>query len=142
MTAHVTLLPGTQRSRTLLPHALPQASSAKLRLTRRGRLVFGGLATACVAGALAFAAMVGATGAVASQEQSVQEFPYVLALPGDSLWTIAAALDPAADPRDVVDEIVRLNQMTESGVQAGEAFAVPVRYADTELTFPASELEG
>lgn len=115
--------------------------ATKLRLTRRGRVVFGGLATALVAGALALAAMLGATDAVASDSQSAQEFPYVLAVPGDSLWSIAAELDPAADPRDVVNEIVRLNQMSGSELQAGESFAVPLRYADSERAFSAAELD-
>ncbi len=118
------------------------APTTKLRLTRRGRVVFGGLATILVSVALGLAATLGATGAVASNSQNVQEFPYVLALPGDSLWSIATELDPAADPRAVVNDIVRLNQMPDSEIQAGEAFAVPLRYADVNRVFPAAESEG
>jgi hypothetical protein len=29
--------------------------------------------------------------------------------PGDTLWSLATSVDPQADPRDVVDEIVALN---------------------------------
>lgn len=119
-----------------------QQASARLRLTRRGRIVFGGLATVLVAGALALGAMLAAPGAVASGEQSTQEFPYILAQSGDTLWGIASYLDPAADARDVVAEIVRLNQMHGAELQAGEAIAVPLRFADNEMTFPASELDG
>lgn len=117
-------------------------ASTRLRLTRRGRIVFGGLASVLVAAALAVGAMLAAPGAVASGEQSAQEFPYVLAQPGDTLWGIASYLDPAADTRDVVAEIVRLNQMHGAELQAGDAIAVPLRFADNEMAFPASELDG
>jgi hypothetical protein len=29
--------------------------------------------------------------------------------PGDTLWALATSVDPAADPRDVVDQIVQMN---------------------------------
>jgi hypothetical protein len=50
---------------------------------------------------------------------------------GDTLWALAAAVDPDADPRDVVDQIVRLNQgsLAISGdgqLLAGEALRLPV----------------
>ncbi len=114
--------------------------STKLRLTRRGRLVFGGLATVLIAGALGFAASFAAPGAIANGAEGVQGFPYVIAQSGDSLWSIATDLEPAADPRDVVAEIQRLNQMQASELQAGEAVAVPLRFEGNDLTFQASGL--
>lgn len=115
-------------------------TSGRLRITRRGRIVLGALGAMLVAAVLAAVAMLSAPGAVASNEAGGQEFPYVLAQPGDSLWTIASELDPSADTRDVVAEIMRLNQLPSSGLQAGDAIAVPTRFAGNELTFPASEL--
>lgn len=120
--------------------ASAEPAQAKLRLTRRGRVVFGGLATVLVAAALAVGASFAAPGAIANGAESSQEFPYVLAQSGDSLWSIASELAPAADPREVVAEIVRLNQLQGADLQAGDAIAVPLRFAENDLTFPASEL--
>lgn len=105
--------------------------SGRLRLTRRGRVVFGVLATALVAAGLALAAAIGAPQALASNSSAdAQQFHYVVAQPGASLWSLASELDPTADPRDLVAELVQLNQLDGSGVQAGEAIAVPLRYSD------------
>lgn len=111
-----------------------------LRLTKRGRAVFGALATVLVAATFGVVAGFAAPGAVANISESVQEFPYVLPQAGDSLWSLASELDPAADPREVVAEIVRLNQLQNSDLRAGEAIAVPLRFEGNELTFPASDL--
>ena len=113
----------------------------RLRLTRRGRVVLGALATVLVAGALALLATFVAPQANASDEAGAgQEFSYVVVTPGSSLWEIATQLDPSADPRDLVSEIVQLNQLTESGIDAGQPLAVPLRYADDPRTIPAAEL--
>lgn len=50
---------------------------------------------------------------------------------GDTLWALAAAVDPEADPRDVVDQIINLNQgnpAISAGGQllAGESLRLPV----------------
>lgn len=116
------------------------AAQGKLRLTRRGRVVLGALATVVIAASLGLFASLMAPQASASNTASAQEFPYVLVQSGDSLWSIASDLDPNADPRDVVAEIARLNQLPSPGLQVGDAIAVPLRFAGTELTFPASEL--
>ncbi|GAA2180851.1 hypothetical protein GCM10009847_20320 [Leucobacter tardus] len=108
-----------------------------LRLTHRGRVVFGTIGTLLTAGVLALLAALGATSASASAEQSEQSFSTVVAAPGDSLWGIAESLDPEGDPRDLVAELVTLNGMDGSGVQAGESIAVPTRYADAPGVIPA-----
>lgn len=114
--------------------------SARLRLTRRGRVVFGTLATLLTAGLLAFMATLGATSASASAEESEQSFSYVVVPAGSSLWEVASDLDPRGDPRDLVSEIVSLNQLHDSSVQAGQAIAVPLRFADEQRVVSANEL--
>ncbi|MGK0715519.1 hypothetical protein [Leucobacter sp. W1153] len=111
-----------------------------MRLTRRGRVVFGVLFAAIMTGLIASAAIFGATQAVATSEEGSAEFGYVIVQPGGSLWNVAAALDPSADPRDVVAEIVRLNQLGGSGVQAGQPLAVPLRYSEADGVVSAAEL--
>ena len=120
----------------------------KLRLTRRGRVVFGAFATVLVAALLAAIAAFAAPQAQASNASEVAEFEYVVARPGMPLWSLATELDPGTDPRDLVAEIVQLNQLEDSGVQAGEAIAVPLRYADSatvvsgaELGFPSADAQ-
>jgi hypothetical protein len=44
---------------------------------------------------------------------------------GQSLWSLAGEYDPHADPRTVVDRILRLNSMTDTRVQAGAVLWVP-----------------
>lgn len=112
----------------------------RLRLTRRGRAVFGGLAVVIAVLAVAFFAMLGGTHAVAASESEGAEFGYVIVQPGASLWQVASEIDAAIDPRDLVAEIVRLNQLDDSGVQAGQALAVPLRYADAPGVVSAGEL--
>lgn len=116
------------------------APEARLRLTKRGRAVFGTLATILVAGLLAAVAAFAAPQALASNAQGGQEFQYVVAQQGSSLWSLATELDPQADPRDLVAEIVQLNQLEGSGVDAGQPLAVPLRYSNSPMTASADEL--
>ncbi|WP_309068090.1 LysM peptidoglycan-binding domain-containing protein [Microbacterium sp.] len=103
------------------------APATRLRLTRRGRRVLAALAAAPVAAGLALAVMNGG-GALASRDAGapVGTFATVTVMPGDSLWSIAEDVAPAADPRDVVDAIVALNQLPSSSVAAGERLSIPV----------------
>ena len=115
--------------------------STRLRLTRRGRVVLGGAATVLVAAVLAVLASFAAPQAIAADaREGGQEFHYVVAQPGASLWTLATELDPEADPRDLVAEIVQLNQLGGSGVEAGQPIAVPLRYSENPVTVSADEL--
>ncbi|NLA66350.1 MAG: LysM peptidoglycan-binding domain-containing protein [Leucobacter sp.] len=112
----------------------------RLRLTRRGRVVFGSLIAVFVTAVFAVTAMFGGAQAVASDEAVTTDFGYVVVQPGDSLWQLAGNIDPSVDPRDLVAEIVRLNSLGGSGVQAGQPIAVPLRYADAPGVMSAAEL--
>lgn len=46
---------------------------------------------------------------------------------GDTLWSIASALSPEADPREVIDEIERLNPSASSFLVPGQRLVVPSR---------------
>jgi hypothetical protein len=48
---------------------------------------------------------------------------------GDSLWSIAEDVAPSADPRDVVDAIVRLNGLEGVTIESGQRIAIPMEYA-------------
>ena len=52
-------------------------------------------------------------------------FEYVTIMGGDSLWSIAEQYAPDRDPRDFIAEIVALNNMSDSVVDAGMRIALP-----------------
>ncbi|MFG6474785.1 LysM peptidoglycan-binding domain-containing protein [Microbacterium sp. P06] len=114
------------------PAALPAASSTRLRLTVRGRRVLAGLAAFPVAVAICFVAISGGA-ALASRDAGAPAatFSEVTVMAGDSLWGIAQEVAPSADPRDVVDAIVRLNALDGVAVSAGQRLAIPAEYATT-----------
>jgi LysM domain len=111
-------------------HAELQPQQAgKLRLTRRGRVVFTSLAAAPL---VAIAAWLGvnALPAVATSSSSTVVFEYETIEPGQSLWQVAATMAPESDPRDVIADIMRLNQLETSTVSPGQRIAIPEQYAN------------
>lgn len=105
------------------------APTTRLRLTVRGRRVLAFLAAIPVAVALSVAIVSGG-GALASNEgESGVSFSHVTVQPGDTLWSIARAVAPESDPRDVVDAIVRLNALPSGGLDVGQSIAIPAEYA-------------
>ena len=108
--------------------ATDRTRQAPLRITKRGRAVVTVLAAIpLVAGALVFAVNGGM--ATATQTGSSAVFEHVTVASGQSLWELAAALAPSADPRDVVSDIVHLNQLDGADVQPGQQLAIPARYS-------------
>lgn len=101
----------------------------RLRLTPRGRAVI----TAVIILPAALAAVVvssGAGSAVATGVSPSTSFEYVQVESGQSLWQVAAAIAPDADPRDVVSDIISLNGLPSSDVQPGQRLALPEAYTD------------
>ena len=98
----------------------------RLRLTRRGRRVIAALVALPIAIA-AFAFALNGGMAVATAETSTTSFSYVTVESGQSLWNLAQALAPTADPRDVIAEIVSLNQI-QGDIQPGQRLAIPASY--------------
>lgn len=104
------------------------APAAHLRLTRRGRVVLTSLAAIpLVIGALAFA--INGGNAVATGQVASTSFDYVTVEPGQSLWQVAERVAPSADLRDVVADIVHLNQLESTNLQPGQKIAIPARYS-------------
>ena len=105
------------------------ASASHLRLTTRGRVVLAALVALpfLIAGGLA---ALGGGSATASNESSSSTFEYVQVASGQSLWELAESIAPEADPRDVVSDIVHLNQLTSADVQPGQRLAVPEQYSN------------
>ncbi len=108
------------------PMAAREAQPVRLRLTRRGRVVFTSLAAIPLV-LWALVAVLSAGGAAADAEGAGvgAGLAYVTVDAGASLWEIAVAVDPSADPRVVIDEIVRLNGLDDAVIEPGQRLAVP-----------------
>lgn len=109
------------------PAPAPRPEQTRLRLTRRGRVVFTVLAAIPLV-VWALVAVLGSGGAAAdvSSTSPSSSFEYVTIGRGDSLWAIAESLAPDGDPRELVDEIIRLNGLADSVVEPGQRLALPV----------------
>ena len=116
---------------------LVPGAHTRLRITRRGRAVLtAAAAVPLVVGALALAlngglaAADGSTlsGSGSGASDSATTFDYVTIQSGQSLWQLAERIAPSADPREVIAEIVNLNQLPSESVQPGQRLALPAEY--------------
>lgn len=102
---------------------VPRQSEAPLRLTTRGRVVVVLLALLLVALPL----VLGARAAQAEAPATAPQVERHVVLPGETLWQIAASIaEPGQDVRDVVGALVRLNELPDSSLLAGQTIVVPV----------------
>jgi hypothetical protein len=97
----------------------------RLRLTRRGRLVFRAGALVLAAGAVLLAVLMVSRPAAAGSPSGPVQVRYHVVLPGETLWSIAGEVAPRVDRREVIAEIVELNALPDSGVLAGQRIALP-----------------
>ncbi len=95
-----------------------RASGPSLRMTRRGRLVV-------LALALIVVLVPGAWRAMATAQVDGPSTIAVTVQPGDTLWGIAAEIDPGADPRALIAQIREVNALTQSGLTPGQVLVVP-----------------
>jgi LysM repeat protein len=100
------------------------AAPARHRRTRRGRAVLTTLAGIPIVAGSLFLSLTGVP-AVASSEVSRVPLQSVTVESGQSLWAIAQAVAPTADPREVIDSIMRLNQLSSYDVVPGQELAIP-----------------
>ena len=116
-----------QPAKTPPPTAMSSSPRTRLRLTRRGRVVFTTLgAIPLVVWALVTILGSGGAAAEAGAELGARTFDYVTVHHGDSLWAIAESIAPQGDPREVIAEIMRLNGLDEATVEPGQRLALPV----------------
>ncbi|HMM83173.1 MAG TPA: LysM peptidoglycan-binding domain-containing protein [Terrimesophilobacter sp.] len=100
----------------------------RLRVTRRGRAVVTVLVTGLIIGLALMLSLIGGM-ATANTDPATGAFEYVTVEAGQSLWQVAQSVAPGADPRDVISDIVRLNQLQSSVVRPGDRLAIPSAYA-------------
>jgi hypothetical protein len=94
-------------------------------------MVLGGLAVVIAAAAVCMFSLSLAGGALASSHgpagAGYRGMRQVVVQPGQTLWSLAAAAEPAADPRLVIQQIMETNSLTGATVYAGEQLWVPGR---------------
>ena len=101
--------------------SVPIQSGGALRLTRRGRLAF--LAIGAV---LAGSVVVGGGWASAHEPRDATAVATHTVVPGETLWSIAAAIaTPSDDIRVIVDDLMQLNSLPNAGLRAGQQILVP-----------------
>jgi hypothetical protein len=102
---------------------------APVRLTRRGRAVVVALALIVSTIAVTVASMAAAGGAQAANHgrpgAGYAGMRQIVVRPGQTLWSIAAQVEPSADPRLVVAQIMTANAMTGTVIEAGQLLWVP-----------------
>ena len=106
---------------TLAPVAV-----SPIKLTRRGRLVLSPVSFTIMLAISAFSLFgIATSSAKASNETSNSATTQIVVAPGETLWTIAARVNPEIDPRAVIEDIKALNVIEGSEVYAGQVLLVP-----------------
>jgi hypothetical protein len=119
------LMSGRGKAQAARPAPLPP-----LRLTRRGKIVLIGIPLVLLAALLLSLAGFFNSPAKASdspEDLAVTPTVTVTVQPGESLWAIAGSVAPERDARDVVADIVQLNNLTAGAVLPGQQLYVPTR---------------
>jgi len=93
-----------------------------VRLTRRGRLALLGAAVLCMLLGFSLGDTLSFTAGSISPAAASHT---VVVQPGQTLWGIATQVAPHADPRATIQQIIDLNHLPSTGLQAGETLAVP-----------------
>ncbi|MDH4159073.1 MAG: LysM peptidoglycan-binding domain-containing protein [Actinomycetota bacterium] len=104
------------------------------RLTRRGRLVLVAALVAVLVAVLAVASAWTAGSARAGDAGSAGVAPVAVTWvvqPGETMWQVAEAVVPTADPRETIARIVELNGLPDASVTVGQTLLVPATEAAT-----------
>lgn len=106
-------------------------SHAHVRLTPRGKVVFGGIAAA-LALVVSFIIASPLAGAELESSRSVSAqsvvFEYESLLAGETLWSFAERIAPSADPRIFIDDVLEFNALSSTAVKPGQVLAIPSKY--------------
>jgi hypothetical protein len=78
-------------------------------------------------GALFAAVSAGDAAATDATVSSTSTLTWITVESGETLWSLAEELAPTKDPRDVIAEIVSLNQL-HSELQPGQRIALPAGF--------------
>ncbi|PYY32022.1 hypothetical protein DEJ33_13020 [Curtobacterium sp. MCPF17_047] len=110
-----------------MQHTAAPVAHTRLRLTRRGRVVFTTLAAVPVLLCVGIAMLNGGQASAGDRAANVH-FDTVTIQPGETLWQVAEDTAPNSDPRDFIQDVVSLNALNGSAVQAGQEISIPTQY--------------
>jgi hypothetical protein len=116
-------LPARASTRSRRTQPARTRAAGPLRLTRRGRLV---ATLVLLAGFLAGGVLLaGGLASAGTEPGAAATAQRVIVAPGETLWGIAEREAPGTDPRDTVAEILELNHLQSSAVEAGSVLLLP-----------------
>ena len=114
-----------RRTQTPAVRQVPVARGrSRVHLTGRGRLLVLLALVALLLGAFAFGRS--ASHAAVTAESGGPTLTQVTVQPGDTLWSVSRRLAPHRDPREVVDQLQRLNHLDSSALQVGQQLLLPL----------------
>ncbi|GAA1149993.1 LysM peptidoglycan-binding domain-containing protein [Nesterenkonia lutea] len=127
-TAHLALAPRVPAPRA---SASPSAEGSALHLTRRGRFLLLGLPTLAALAFLLLGALMLATSLMNQAQASSGAAPGVEAQvvtvgAGDTLWSVANAVDSEERTQVLIGQIAELNDLDSSQLEPGQELFVPV----------------
>jgi hypothetical protein len=100
----------------------------RLRLTRRGRVV---LTTLAATPLVVVALLLGLNGGMATATGTAgAPLDSVTVSAGQSMWALASAVAPDEDPREVIADIVHVNQLDSVDVVPGQQLLIPAGYSE------------
>ena len=106
-----------------LPRLSMPAEKPPVHLTRRGRVLLLALLVAVLFGAFSLGRAAPQAASVSSSAPALEQ---ITVQQGESLWTVARRIAPDNDPREVIAQIRRLNDLTTWQLQAGQQLLLPV----------------
>ena len=131
-------MPGVSVQRVRMQRASVQRVSVRgtsvqpgqVRLTRRGRRVLTGLAmlVIVISAMLIWTSVAGSAQAPSPggpAKSAYQGMTQIVVQPGQTLWSIAAAAEPSADPWTVIQQISDANALNGVQVETGQLLWVP-----------------
>jgi LysM repeat protein len=95
-------------------------------MTKRGRAVL--LSVVCTP-LVALALFFGTNAGGATATKSATPLQTVTVSSGETLWHLARHIAPTADPRDVVSDLMDVNQLASADIYAGEQLRIPAQYS-------------
>ncbi|MFY9494785.1 MAG: LysM peptidoglycan-binding domain-containing protein [Firmicutes bacterium] len=65
--------------------------------------------------------------------QTQPQTKQIVVQPGDTLWAIAKAESPETDPRDMIGQIVQLNELGSAKIYPGQVLTLPEKQQSVPL---------
>lgn len=99
------------------------ATAPSVHLTRRGRFWLLALLVVVLLGAFSLGRSATQAAPVAQAGPDIEQ---TTVQAGESLWSVAQRIAPDNDPREVIAQIRRLNDLAGSQLQVGQQLLLPV----------------